>query len=286
MPATRSGSHYACWAVPMRAWPCFGGRSRWPRRSETPRASTAPTATWPLALSSGRGSRRRPRVTLDMVAAGEQLGGIRLNGSAFNSAEALVRLGRWDEAEAMARDYGGMPSGNCASTPFDVARHLGPSTRGARPRSSAARRGRNPHSVADGRPVPGVVPSARGPVGHGRGPVRGRLRRHRAGLGPGRGNRGTVPCHGDVRGRNQGRRRWGRTGSSRAPPGGRRQSPPARRRAGGQGRRDRGPAPAPGIAAAAPHTGVAGTEPSRGDAHWATGAQTVGGSRRCLGVAE
>ncbi len=57
-------------------------------------------------------------LTLDMVAAGEQLGGIRLNGSAFNSAEALVRLGRWDEAEAMARDYGGMPSGNCASTPL------------------------------------------------------------------------------------------------------------------------------------------------------------------------
>ena len=57
-------------------------------------------------------------LTLDMVAAGEQLGGIRLNGSAFNSAEALIRLGRWDEAEAMARDYGGMPSGNCASTPL------------------------------------------------------------------------------------------------------------------------------------------------------------------------
>ena len=57
-------------------------------------------------------------VTLDMVAAGEQLEGIRLNGSAFNSAEALVRLGRWAEAEAMARDYGGKPSGNCASNPL------------------------------------------------------------------------------------------------------------------------------------------------------------------------
>lgn len=57
-------------------------------------------------------------VTLDMVAAGEHLEGIRLNGSVFNSADALVRLGRWDEAEAMARDYGGVPSGNCASNPL------------------------------------------------------------------------------------------------------------------------------------------------------------------------
>ena len=57
-------------------------------------------------------------VTLDMVAAGEQLEGIRLNGSAFNSADALVRLGRWEDAEAVARDYGGVPSGNCASNPL------------------------------------------------------------------------------------------------------------------------------------------------------------------------
>ena len=57
-------------------------------------------------------------VTLDMVAAGEKLEGIRLNGSAFDSAEALLRLGRWDQAEAMARNYGGTPSGNCASNPL------------------------------------------------------------------------------------------------------------------------------------------------------------------------
>ena len=55
-------------------------------------------------------------VTLDMVAAGEKLEGIRLNGSAFDSAEALLRLGRWDQAEAMARNYGGTPSGNCPRT--------------------------------------------------------------------------------------------------------------------------------------------------------------------------
>jgi DNA-binding CsgD family transcriptional regulator/tetratricopeptide (TPR) repeat protein len=57
-------------------------------------------------------------LTLDMVAAGEQLEGVRLNGATFSSADALVRLGRWDEAGAMARDYGGVPSGNCASNPL------------------------------------------------------------------------------------------------------------------------------------------------------------------------
>ncbi len=51
-------------------------------------------------------------VTLDAMAAGEALGGIRLNAAALNSACALVRLGRWDEASALMLEVDGV-SGNC-----------------------------------------------------------------------------------------------------------------------------------------------------------------------------
>jgi DNA-binding CsgD family transcriptional regulator len=55
-------------------------------------------------------------VALDGAALGESLGGIRLNGAAVNSAEALIQLGRQDEAEALLCDLGELV-GNCAVSP-------------------------------------------------------------------------------------------------------------------------------------------------------------------------
>jgi DNA-binding CsgD family transcriptional regulator len=51
-------------------------------------------------------------VTLDGMALGESLGGVRLNGAALNSAVSLARLGRRDEAEAIVLDVVNV-SGNC-----------------------------------------------------------------------------------------------------------------------------------------------------------------------------
>jgi len=51
-------------------------------------------------------------VTLDGLAAGEVLGGIRLNAAALNSSFALLRLGRWDEATALVIEADTV-SGNC-----------------------------------------------------------------------------------------------------------------------------------------------------------------------------
>ena len=55
-------------------------------------------------------------VSLDGVALGEALGGIRLNGAAVNSAEALIALGRLSEAEALLADLDELV-GNCAASP-------------------------------------------------------------------------------------------------------------------------------------------------------------------------
>ena len=51
-------------------------------------------------------------VTLDGMALGESLGGVRLNGAALNSAVSLARLGRLDEAESLVMDVENV-SGNC-----------------------------------------------------------------------------------------------------------------------------------------------------------------------------
>ena len=51
-------------------------------------------------------------VTLDGLASGEVLGGIRLNAAALNSSFALLRLGRWDEATALVVEADTV-SGNC-----------------------------------------------------------------------------------------------------------------------------------------------------------------------------
>ena len=51
-------------------------------------------------------------VTLDGVARGEALGGVRFGAAALNSADALLRLGRLDEADAIVRGVESV-SGNC-----------------------------------------------------------------------------------------------------------------------------------------------------------------------------
>ncbi len=51
-------------------------------------------------------------VTLEGMARGDALGGVRLNAAALNSADALMRLGQWDEAEALVNDVERV-SGNC-----------------------------------------------------------------------------------------------------------------------------------------------------------------------------
>jgi DNA-binding CsgD family transcriptional regulator/tetratricopeptide (TPR) repeat protein len=55
-------------------------------------------------------------VALDGAAMGEALGGIRLNGAAVNSAQALISLGRTDEALALLQDLGDLV-GNCKISP-------------------------------------------------------------------------------------------------------------------------------------------------------------------------
>src|SRR5262249_14021936 len=54
------------------------------------------------------------------LADGERLVGIRLNGAGRNSAEALLRLGRWDDAEDLLVLMGDRGVGSCPSRPQDV----------------------------------------------------------------------------------------------------------------------------------------------------------------------
>ena len=55
-------------------------------------------------------------VALDGVAMGDALGGIRLNGAAINSAQALINLGRTEDALALLDDLGELV-GNCNISP-------------------------------------------------------------------------------------------------------------------------------------------------------------------------
>jgi DNA-binding CsgD family transcriptional regulator/tetratricopeptide (TPR) repeat protein len=55
-------------------------------------------------------------VALDGPSVGEALGGIRLNGAVVNSAQALIDLGRFDDAEALLADLGDLV-GNCTASP-------------------------------------------------------------------------------------------------------------------------------------------------------------------------
>jgi DNA-binding CsgD family transcriptional regulator/tetratricopeptide (TPR) repeat protein len=67
-----------------------------------------------LLLLGGRDA--AARVALDGESVGETLGGIRLNGATANSAQALIDLGRYDDAEAMLAGASGFV-GNCNTSP-------------------------------------------------------------------------------------------------------------------------------------------------------------------------
>jgi len=71
-----------------------------------------------LLIAAGR-LEAAAAVALDGAAMGEAMGGIRLNGAAVNSAQALIALGRTDEAVAMldAIDDSGELAGNCRISP-------------------------------------------------------------------------------------------------------------------------------------------------------------------------
>lgn len=70
-----------------------------------------------LLFESGRIA-EAAAVALDAAAMGEQIGGIRLNTAASNSIEALMFLGRWDEAETMLEQLGMSPYGACVASPY------------------------------------------------------------------------------------------------------------------------------------------------------------------------
>ena len=57
-------------------------------------------------------------VVFDGMAMGEEIGGVRLSAAATNSIEALIRLGRWDDADYMVRELGLASYGSCAMDPY------------------------------------------------------------------------------------------------------------------------------------------------------------------------
>jgi DNA-binding CsgD family transcriptional regulator len=69
-----------------------------------------------LLIDSGR-LEEGAALVFDSAAVGEQLWGVRLNGAAGNSVDALVRLGRYDEAEALLSELGDHALGVCVPAP-------------------------------------------------------------------------------------------------------------------------------------------------------------------------
>ena len=65
-------------------------------------------------------------VTLDGLASGERLGGVRLQGAALNSIEALTRLGRFREATRLLDEIGDRFGGCHASKPHHPTSKVGP----------------------------------------------------------------------------------------------------------------------------------------------------------------
>lgn len=57
-------------------------------------------------------------LVFDSAAVGEELWGARLNGAAGNSTDALVRLGRFDEADALLAQIGSHGQGYCTPGPY------------------------------------------------------------------------------------------------------------------------------------------------------------------------
>lgn len=68
-------------------------------------------------------------VTLDAMAVGEELCGIRLEGAALNSIEALLQVGRWEEAEAMLAERGHV-QGPCGYGWFELVSAMAALRRG------------------------------------------------------------------------------------------------------------------------------------------------------------
>jgi tetratricopeptide (TPR) repeat protein len=62
-------------------------------------------------------------VTLDSLSKGEKLGGIRLQTAALNSIDALMQLGRWDEAGRLLEEIGDRRGGaSCSETSIVMCR--------------------------------------------------------------------------------------------------------------------------------------------------------------------
>lgn len=59
-------------------------------------------------------------VTLESLAKGEQLGGIRLQTAALNSIDALIQLGRWEEARQLLEEIGDRHGGGACSETHSV----------------------------------------------------------------------------------------------------------------------------------------------------------------------
>jgi DNA-binding CsgD family transcriptional regulator len=70
-----------------------------------------------LLIESGR-LEEGAALAFDSAAVGEQLWGVRLNSAAANSADALVRRGRYDEAEALLAKVGNHAMGACVPEPY------------------------------------------------------------------------------------------------------------------------------------------------------------------------
>jgi DNA-binding CsgD family transcriptional regulator/tetratricopeptide (TPR) repeat protein len=69
-----------------------------------------------LLVHSGR-LEQGAALVFDSAAMGEELWGVRLNGAAGNSVEALIRLGRYDEADALLAQTGNRGVGSCTAGP-------------------------------------------------------------------------------------------------------------------------------------------------------------------------
>jgi DNA-binding CsgD family transcriptional regulator len=70
-----------------------------------------------LLVESGR-LEEGAAVAFDSAAMGENLWGARLSGGIVNGADALVRLGRFDEAQALLDQLGGREFGVCVPSPY------------------------------------------------------------------------------------------------------------------------------------------------------------------------
>ena len=162
---------------------------------------------------------------------------MRLNGAAGNSVEALIRLGRYDEAEALLAQTGNAGVGSCAPGPSTCCAPRWPIRRGRFDEAGQLQATADELTVglADVQQR-GVVPHAGGRAGARGAATRRRLRGGRAGARPRRRHRRRDLPTRDVRAGRCGPGRPSRRGAGprrRLRP---RQGPPARPRARAGGR--------------------------------------------------